>query len=214
MSDIAACCRSRSLILLSHLLYDRPTAGPVNLVDTELLLAITITDACVDIVVVKKRTLLGIIVNTLAARAIYEAVGLEHSRTTSFSALHASLVNKATCGAGGPADLDLVLGALCGTIGVKATALADREEEIVVVAILGNVGTFLSVLAIWLEGNVDGCSARSRERRIVHVHAEYVVPEGAKGHDKFGTVPVECAIDGIVVLAGRRGDASATVIGP
>jgi hypothetical protein len=165
-------------------------------------------------VVVKERTFLGIIVNALATGAIHEAVRLEHSRTTTFSALHAILVDEATCGAGGPADLDLVLGTLRRAIGVKATALADREEEVVIVAILGNVGTFLSVLAIWLEGDVDGCSARSRERRIVHVHAEYVVPEGAEGHDKLGAVPVECAIDGIVVLAGRRGDASATVIGP
>ena len=60
-----------------RILYDRPAAGPVDLVDTELLLAITVTDACVDIVVVKQRTLLRIIVNTLAARAIHEAVGLE-----------------------------------------------------------------------------------------------------------------------------------------
>lgn len=33
-------------------LYNRPAAGPVNLVDTELLLAIAVADAGVDVVVI------------------------------------------------------------------------------------------------------------------------------------------------------------------
>jgi hypothetical protein len=44
---------------------DRPTTGPVNLIDTELLLAIAVANAGVNVVVVEERALLGIPVNTL-----------------------------------------------------------------------------------------------------------------------------------------------------
>ena len=57
------------------------------------------------------------------------------------------------------------------------------------------------MLAIGLESNVGGGSTSRLERRVVHVHGEQVVPEGSERHDELGSVPVEGAVDGIVVLA-------------
>jgi hypothetical protein len=59
----------------------------------------------------------------------------------------------------------------------------------------------LCVLAIGLESNIGGCSTSGLERRVVHVHGEQIVPKRSERHDELGSVPVESAVDGIVVLA-------------
>jgi hypothetical protein len=70
-------------------------------------------------------------------------VRLKDGGSATLSALLATLVHEAASGAGRPADLNLVL-LTCGrTVGVKAAALANREEQVVVVAILGNEWSLL-----------------------------------------------------------------------
>ena len=210
----AICCRDCCSTVLLDRLYDRPAGGEVDLVDTELLLAISVANASVDVVVVEERSLLRVPVDTLTTRTIDPAVGLENSGTTTLSALLTSLVDEATGSAGGPADLNFVL-LTCGrTVGVETAAFADREEEVVVVTALGNVGSLLGVLAVRLESDVGGCTTSALERWVVHANGEQIVPERSERYDELGAIPVESTIDGVVVLAGLRGDAGATVVGP
>lgn len=185
-----------------RLLYDGPAAGPVDLVDTKLLLAIGIANASVNVVVVKKRALLRVPVHSLTTRSVDPAVRLKNSCTTAFCALLAGFVDEAAGGASGSADLNLVLGTLCGAVGVKGTALADREEEVVVVAVLSNERSLLSVFALGLERDVCGCSTGSCKRGVLHAHRKQVLPERAKRHDELGAIPVKSTIDSVVVLAG------------
>jgi hypothetical protein len=70
------------------------------------------------------------------------------------------------------------------------------------------------VLAVGLERYVDGCAAEGLEGRVGKVDGEDVGPEGAKGHYEFRAVPVEGAVDGVVVIAGLGTDACGAVIGP
>lgn len=160
-----------SIIPLDRL-YNRPAAGEVNLVDTELLLAIAVADAGVNVVVVEERSLLGVPVDTLTARTVHPAVGLKYGGTATLSALLPRLVDEAAGSAGGPADLDLVFGARSRATGVVSAALASREEEIVVVAALGNVGCLLSVLTFGLESDVGGRATGRLEGRVVHIHGK------------------------------------------
>jgi hypothetical protein len=57
------------------------------------------------------------------------------------------------------------------------------------------------MFSIRLEGYVSGGSTSGLERRVVHVHGEQVTPEGSERDDELGSVPIEGAVDGIVVLA-------------
>jgi hypothetical protein len=135
-------------------LYDRPSAGPVDLVDTELLLAILVTNTRVNIVVVENRAILRVPVNTLATRTVDPAVGLENSGATAAGAALAALVDETAGCALGPADLDAVLLAGGRPVLVEAAAGADREEEVVVVAVLGYEGAFLGVRTGGLQSDV------------------------------------------------------------
>lgn len=127
---------------------------------------------------------------------------LQDSGTSTFRALLASLVDESSSCAGRSADLDLVLGTLGRAIGVEATALADREEEVVVFAVQSNESGFLGVLALGLEceRHLAG-TAHDLGRWVLHVDGEEIGPEGAVGHDEFGAVPVQGTVDGIVVVA-------------
>lgn len=70
-------------------------------------------------------------------------MGFKDSGAAAFGTLLAALVDEAASGACGPADLDLVL-LTCGrTVGVEAAALANRKEEVVVVAILSDERSLL-----------------------------------------------------------------------
>lgn len=195
-------------------LYNRPATGEVDLVDTELLLTVLVANAGIDVVVVEKRALLRIPVDTLTTGTVDPAVRLENSSTTALGALLARFVDVTTVNLSGPADLDLVFGARSRTVLVKAAALSNREEKIVVVSALGNVCGLLCVLTIGLEGDVDSRTTSRLEGGVVHVHREQIIPEGSHRHDELGAIPVERAIDGVVVLAGGRGDTGAAVIGP
>ena len=195
-------------------LYDRPSAGEVDLVDTELLLTIAVTNAGVDVVVVQDGSLLGVVVDTLTTRSVNPAVGLQDSGTTTLKAVLTTLVLEATSGAGRPADLDLVLLTLSRPVGIETAALANREEEVVVVAVLSNERSFLSMLAVRLEGNVCDCGRAGLHGWVGHVLAEEVVPERTEGHDELRSVPVKCTINGVVVLSSARLDASCAEIGP
>jgi hypothetical protein len=194
-------------------LYNRPSAGEVDLVDTELLLAILVPNACINVVVVQDRTKLRVIVNTLTTRTVDVTVGLEDSGTTAAGAALAGLVDKAAGCALGPADLDAVFLAGGRLVLVEVAALADREEEVMVVAILGNEGAFLCMRAAGLEGNV-GWGRGGLQGRIGHVDTEDVVPEGTVSHDELGAVIVECSVDGVVVVAALGGDTGCAVVGP
>jgi hypothetical protein len=199
--------------LISYL-YNGPSAGEVDLVDTELLLAVAVTNAGVDVVVIEDGAELGVVVDTLATGSVNPAVGLENSGTAALGASLASFVDEAASSAGGPADLDLVLLALGGPVGVEAAALADGEEEVMVVAVLGDEGGFLSVLTLGLEGNVDCCRASGLRGRVGHADGEEILPEGAERHDELASVPVQGTVDGVVVLASLGRDSSGTMVGP
>lgn len=207
--------RSVANALNMHRLHHRPSAREVNLVDPKPLLSILITHARIHIVVVQHRAQAGVIVHALTSRSVDPVVRLENSSASALGALLARLVDKATSRTGRPADLDLVLLPCCGSACIVAAALSDREEEVVVVAVQGDEGGFLGVLAIGLVRDVDACrTAGDAGGRVVHVHGEQVVPEGPKGHDELGAVPVERAVDGIVALAGAGGYAGRAEIGP
>ena len=139
---------------------------------------------------------------------------LENSGATTLGALLARLVDEATSRAGRSADLDLVLLASSGTTGIVAAALANGEKEVVVVSVLSDVGPFLGVLAVGLEGDVCAGAAAGFERGVCHADGKEVVPEGSEGHDEFAAVPVQRRVDGVVVLAGFGGDAGCAVVGP
>jgi hypothetical protein len=165
-------------------------------------------------VVVEDRAELGVVVDTLATGSVNPAVGLENSGTAALGACLASLVDEAASSAGGPADLDLVLLALGGPVGVEAAALADGEEEVMVVAVLGDEGGFLGVLTLGLEGNVGCCRASSLRGRVGHADGEEVLPEGAERHDELASVPVQGTVDSVVVLASLGRDSSGAKVGP
>lgn len=86
--------------------------------------------------VVEEMALPGILVDALTARTVDPAVGFKDIGTATLSALLTRVVDEATSSAGGPADLDFVFGALSGIVAIKTTALAGREEEIMVVTAL------------------------------------------------------------------------------
>ena len=164
--------------------------------------------------VVEDRAELGVVVDTLATGAVHPAVGLENSGTAALGAGLASLIDKAASSASRPTDLDLVLLALGGPVGVEAAALADREEEVVVVAVLGDEGSFLGVLSLGLERDVDCCRASGCQGRVVHSDGEEILPEGTERHDELASIPVQSTIDGVVVLASLGGDSSGSVVRP
>jgi hypothetical protein len=140
---------------------------------------------------------------------------LQYSRTSTLSALLARLVDKSTSCASRSADLDLVLCALGRPIGIEAAALSNREEQVVVFTIQRNERSFLRMLALGLECERHLAGARRNlGRRVLHVDGEEVAPEGTVGHDEFGTIPVESAVDGVVVVAGFGGDARGAQVGP
>lgn len=139
---------------------------------------------------------------------------LQDSGTSALSAVHTVLVLEAASGAGRSADLDLVLLTLGGSVGVETAALANREEEVVVVAVLSNERSFLGVLTVGLEGNVGDGGRAGLEGWVGHVLAEEVVPEGTEGHDELRSIPVKRTVNGIVVLASARLDAGGAVVGP
>lgn len=58
-------------------------------------------------------------------------------------------------------------------------------------------------------GTADGA-----DRRVLHVDGEQIGPKRAVGHDELGAVPVECAVDGVEVVAGFGCDACGAEIGP
>lgn len=198
---------TRTLHLPFHSKFQRLHNGPstreVNLVDTKPLLRITVPNTCVNIVIVQHRAKARIIVNTLATRSVHPAMRFQNSRSAALGALLTGLIYETTSRTGRPADLDLVLLAGGGPAVVVAAALADGEEQVMVVAVLGNKGSFLCVLTLGLEGNVGACSTAGHlEWRVVHVHGEEIAPEGAKGHDELRAVPIESAVNGVVVLSG------------
>jgi hypothetical protein len=166
-------------------------------------------------VVVQHRAHIGVVVNTLTTRPIYISVALQNSRATALSAFLARLIHKASSRASRSADLDLVLRALGWPVSIEAAALAHGEEEVVVVSVLSNEGSFLRVFAVGLErercvlGAADGL-----ERRVLHVDGEEIGPEGAVGHDEFAAVPVQRAVDGVEVVAWLGGNACGAVVGP
>lgn len=152
--------------------------------------------------VIKDRTHLGIVVDTLATRSVDKTVRLQDSGTSTFRALLASLVDESSSGAGRSADLDLVLGTLGGAVRIKAAALADREEEVVVFTVQSDEGSFLGMLALGLECERDLAGpAYDLGRWVLHVNGEEIGPEGAVGHDELGAVPVQRTVDGIIVVA-------------
>jgi hypothetical protein len=193
--------------------YNGPSAGEVDLVETQLLLTILVANAGVNVVVVQNRAKLWVPDNTLTTRAVDPAVGLEHSSTTAVGAAFSALINKAAGRALGPTDLDAVLLAGGRLVGVEAAALANREEKVVVVAALGDEGAFLGVRAGGLEGDVRRGGGRL-QGWVGHFGAEDVVPERPEGHDELGAVPVKGAVDGVVVVAGLGRDAGGTVVRP
>ncbi len=139
---------------------------------------------------------------------------LQDSGATTLGAVDAVLVLEATSGAGGPADLDLVLLTLGRPVGIKAAALADGEEEVVVVAVLSNERSFLGVLSLRLEGNVGDGGRASLEGWVGHVLDEKILPEGTERHYELRSIPVKCTVNRIVILAGARLDSSGAVVGP
>lgn len=137
--------------------------------------------------------------NYLTTRPVDPTVRLKDSSATTLSALLATLIYEASSGTGRSADLDLVL-LTCGrTVGVKTAAFAGREKQIVVVAILGNKGGLDSMFPRRLKSDI-GCSGSDLEGRVVHVDREQIVPKGSEGHDELGSIPIESAIDSIVVF--------------
>lgn len=98
---------------------------------------------------------------------------LQNSRTSTLRALLARFVNKSTSCASRSANLDLILLPLRRPVGIKATALAHREEKVVVFAIQSNEGSFLCMFAFRLEcdrgvfGTADG-----PDRWVLHVDGE------------------------------------------
>lgn len=195
-------------------LYDGPATGPVDLINAKLLLAISVANTGVDVVVVEERALLGIPVNALTAGAINPSVRLKDSGTTTLSAFLAGLIDEAARGALRSADLNLVFLALGGAVGIESTALANREEQVVVIAVLCNERSFLGMLSFRFKCDVGGRAAGGFQRGIVEVHYEQVLPERSERHDKLGTIPVKGAIDGVIVLASLRGDTGTAVVGP
>jgi len=196
-------------------LYDRPSAREVDLVDTELLLSVVVADAGVNVVVVQHRAKGRVVVNTLSARTVDPVVGFQDCGSAAFGALLAVLINKSPIGTGGPANLNLVLGALSRPVLIITAALANRKEQVVVLAIQANESSFLCVFTLGFERNVDARSAANRlQGRVLHVYGIEITPEGAKRHDEFGSVPVQGTIDGIVALSRTRRDAGGTKVAP
>jgi hypothetical protein len=76
-----------------HTLRYGPSAREVELVDTKLLLTISIPDAGINVMVVKHRTKRRIADHTLTTWSIDEAMGLEDSSTTTLEARLAALVD-------------------------------------------------------------------------------------------------------------------------
>ena len=195
-------------------LYDGPSAREVDLVDTKLLLAVSIANTSVDIVVVEHGAHLGVVVNTLTTRAIDPTMRLQDSGAAAAGAVNAVLVDKSTGGTSGPTDLDLVLLTFGGPVGIETTALADGEEEIMILAVQSNERGFLGMCAFGLEGDVGDSRRAGLEWWVGHADTEKILPERSEGHDELGAIPVEGSVDGIVILAAAGLDAGGTVVSP
>lgn len=142
-------------------------------------------------------------------------MALKHRSTTAICASNARLVDEATGSTGGSAHLDLVLPACSRPVRVEAAALADREEEIVVIAVLRDEGGLLGMgTARLVRDPRGGCARGNRQWRVVHLDAVEVAPEGAKGHDDVGAIVVSGTVDGVVGAARLGGDACGAVVGP
>lgn len=95
------CTISRNLFSLLQRffspLHTGPTVVPGDLVPTELLVAVGVANAGVDVVVVKHPTFGGIVVNALSARAVDVVVGFENGGAAAFGAGGAFGVDLGLC---------------------------------------------------------------------------------------------------------------------
>jgi hypothetical protein len=78
-------------------LYNRPSAGEADLVDTKLLLSISISNTGINIVIVKNRAERRVAEDTLSTRTIDPVMRLEDGGTATVGAGDAALVDLCRC---------------------------------------------------------------------------------------------------------------------
>jgi len=74
-------------------LYNRPSGGEANLVDSELLLSISVTDTSVNVMVIENRAERRVAKDALSTRTVNPVVRLEDCSTATVGAGHATLID-------------------------------------------------------------------------------------------------------------------------
>jgi hypothetical protein len=192
-------------------LYDsnsRPSIDPLDLVDTQKLLSITVTDRRVNIVIVKYPTQLRIVINTLTTRSINRAVRRKNNSTTARGAALSTLINKSTSSRVRPADHDLVLLSSSRARLVQITALTGAEEHVVTTVVVDHVRGFHGMRARRLEDGIVSSAALGSVGCALHSNLVNIVPEGAKVHEVLVADFDEVGINGVVRFAAVRSYAS------
>lgn len=190
-----------------------PSTREIDLVDSQQLLAISIANASVNVMVEDDRAGTGVHVQALTTRSIDVTVAGEDLSTTVLAAVNTVLINPSTCNLAGSADHDLVFLALGRTVLVEVTAGPAREEEIVVAAPSEDKGTLRRTRGGAVVLDIVRRAA-NLQGRVVHGSLVDVAPEGAKVHVESRAVPDQVAIDGVVGGASLGGDAGSSVVGP
>ena len=208
--DCSLCQSTKSRTRLNS----RPSVDPLDLVNTKALLAISITNGSVDIVIVQDPSQTRIVVDTLTTRSVDSAMRRQNKSTTTIGTAHTALVHKSTSSRVGSADLDLVLLASGRAVLVQIAAAAFAEEHVVAAVVVDHVGALLIVGAGGLENGVVGATGFRVDGVGSGVHLDLVdiVPERAKVHQILRSNLDEIGVDGIVRLAAVGRDTSCKLL--
>ena len=208
--DCSSCHSAGNMFRLDS----RPSVDPLDLVNTKELLAISIANGCVNVVVVQDPSQVRIVVNTLTTRSVDGPMRRQNKSTTTVGAAYATLIHETTGSRVGSADLDLVLLASGRAVLVQVAAAAFAEEHVVAAVVVDHVGALLIVGAGGLENGVVGATGFRVDGVGSGVHLDLVdiVPERAKVHQILRSNLDEIGVDGIVRLAAVGRDTSCKLL--
>jgi hypothetical protein len=195
-------------------LNSRPPVNPLDLVNTEALVTISISNGCINIVVVKNPSQARIVVDTLTTRSVNSPMRRQNKGTATVGTAHTTLIYESTGSRVGSADLDLVFLTSGRAVLVQIAAATFAEEHVIATVVVDHVCTFAVVGTGRFEDGIVGTSGVWVDGVGGGVHLDLVdiVPEGAKVHEVLVSNLDEVGIDGVVRFAAVGGDTSCRLL--